>query len=130
MQRLTRMGKRNGKDVEFIKQAPLHPRQRLAGMKKQNEKDVEIIKRVPFHPTQRLIRKTKKRKYPRDRLKEKGLQRARNDVSALMEGNFDFSAKILLSKTLFFDMWRINEELIMDKIIENFPGEGWLRRGR
>ena len=35
--------------------------QRLARMDKQKGKDVEFIKRVPFHPTQRLIRKTNTR---------------------------------------------------------------------
>ena len=55
-------------------------------------------------------------------MKEKELQIARNIVSALMEGKFVFSRKKILKKTLLFDTSRVNEELIMDKIIENLPG--------
>ena len=39
-----------------------------------------------------------------------------------MEGKFVFSRKKILKKTLLFDTSRVNEELIMDKIIENLPG--------
>ena len=69
----------------------------------------------------KLIRKTKKLEQPVISSK-KELQIARNNISALIEGKFDFSAKKLLNKTLLFDTSRVNEELIMKKRIENFPG--------
>ena len=56
-------------------------------------------------------------------MKEKELQIARNNVLALLEGKSDFSAKKVLNKTLFFDTSRVKAELIMDKVIENLPGE-------
>ena len=53
---------------------------------------------------------------------KKELQIARNNISALIEGKFDYREKKLLNKTLLFDTSRVNEELIMKKRIENFPG--------
>ena len=117
------MDKQDEKDVESIKLVLLHTRQRLARKNKQDEKDVEFIKRFPLHPRQWLIRKTQKLKHPRDKLKEKELQIARNNVLALMRKKIDFTAKKLLNKILLFDSSRVNEELIMDKTIENLPGE-------
>ena len=117
------MDKQDEKDVESIKLVPLHTRQRLARKNKQDEKDVEFIKRFPLHPRQWLIRKTQKLKHPRDKLKEKELQIARNNVLVLMRKKIDFTAKKLLNKILLFDSSRVNEELIMDKTIENLPGE-------
>ena len=38
-----------------------------------------------------------------------------------MEGKFDFRGKELLTKTLLFDTSRVNEKLILDKIIQNLP---------
>ena len=38
-----------------------------------------------------------------------------------MEGKFDFRGKELLTKTLLFDTSRVNEKLIVDKIIQNLP---------
>ena len=111
------MDKQDEKDVESIKLVPLHTRQRLARKNKQDEKDVEFIKRFPLHPRQWLIRKTQKLKHPRDKLKEKELQIARNNVLALMRKKIDFTAKKLLNKILLFDSSRVNEELIMDKTI-------------
>ena len=116
-QRLARMDKQDEKDVESIKLVPLHTRQRLARKNKQDEKDVEFIKRFPLHPRQWLIRKTQKLKHPRDKLREKELQIARNNVLALMRKKIDFTAKKLLNKILLFDSSRVNEELIMDKTI-------------
>ena len=110
-------------DVVFLKLVPLHTRQRLARKNKQDEKDVEFIKHFPLHPRQWLIRKTQKLKDPRDKLKEKELQIARNNVLALMRKKIDFTAKKLLNKILLFDSSRVIEELIMDKTIENLPGE-------
>ena len=43
---------------------------------------------------------------------------ARNNVSRLMRGEFDFSLKNILNKTTIFDTSKINEEIIMDKITE------------
>ena len=43
----------------------------------------------------------------------------RQNVSKLMRGEFSFSPKKKkLNKTLIFDTTKINEEIIMDKIIE------------
>ena len=36
-----------------------------------------------------------------------------------MHGEFDFSVKYILNKTLLFDTSKRNEEVIMDKIIES-----------
>lgn len=47
---------------------------------------------------------------------EKG-QIARDNVSKLMRGEFNFSKKI--NKTLLFDTSKINEEVIMDKIFKS-----------
>ena len=54
-------------------------------------------------------------------MKEKELEIARSNVSPLMEGKFDFRGKELLTKTLLFDTSRVNEKLILDKIIQNLP---------
>ena len=54
-------------------------------------------------------------------MKNKELQIARDNVSALMAGKFSFSPEILLNKTILFDVSRVDEEKIMDKIIENLP---------
>ena len=54
-------------------------------------------------------------------MKNKELQIARDNVSALMSGKFSFSPEILLNKTILFDVSRVDEEKIMDKIIENLP---------
>ena len=55
-------------------------------------------------------------------MKEKELEIARSNVSPLMEGKFGFRGKELLMKTLLFDTSRVNEKLIMEKIIQNLPG--------
>lgn len=47
---------------------------------------------------------------------EKG-QIARDNVSKLMRGEFNFSKNI--NKTLLFDTSKINEEVIMDKIFKS-----------
>ena len=63
-------------------------------------------------------------KHPRDRLKNKEEQIARGNVSALMDGKFNFDPKKILNKVLLFDIKKVNEEIIMDKIIQalNDPG--------
>ena len=42
----------------------------------------------------------------------------RKNVSRLMRGEFNFSPKKILNKTLIFDTTKINEEIIKDKIME------------
>ena len=107
-------------DVIFIKQVPVHPRDRLARAtppKKKNE--VTFMKQVPFHPRYRLKKKTEILKHPRDRLKTKDLQVAMDNVSALMEGKFNFSPEQFLNKTVLFDVSKVNEKKIIERIIEN-----------
>ena len=54
-------------------------------------------------------------------MKNKELQIARDNVSALMAGKFSFSPEKILNKTILFDVSRVDEEKIMDEIIENLP---------
>ena len=42
-----------------------------------------------------------------------------DNISALMEGKFSFDPKKILNKTILFDTSRVDEELIMDRIIES-----------
>ena len=42
----------------------------------------------------------------------------RQNVSRLMRGEFNFSPKKILNKTLIFDTTKINEEIKVGKIIE------------
>ena len=44
---------------------------------------------------------------------------ARDNVSALMEGKFNFSPEQFLNKMVLFDIPKVNEENIIDRIIEN-----------
>ena len=129
------LSKKSKNDITFIKQAPMHPRDRFKKLAAINEK-VKFIKQVPVHPRDRLKRKTKdikqvsphprdklknvtnKLKHPRNRMKNRKGQIGRQNVSKLMRWEFNFSPKKILSKTLIFDTTKINEEIIMDKIIE------------
>ena len=72
-------------DIQFTKQVPMHLRDRLARATKnaQGDYDVKFIKKVPAHSRDRLERKTKTLKHPRDRMREKKLKIARENVSAL-----------------------------------------------
>ena len=54
-------------------------------------------------------------------MKNKELQIARDNVSALMEGKFSFSPEKLLNKIIILDVSRVDEEKVMEKIIENLP---------
>ena len=112
-------------DVQFIKQVPMHPRDRLARVTKnaQGDYDVKFIKQVPAHPRDRLRRQTKTLKHPRDRTREKELKIARENVSALMRGKFVFDPEDFLNKTVLFDTSKIDEEKIIDRILENIPGD-------
>ena len=58
-------------------------------------------------------------KHPRDRLKEKESQIARDNVTVLLEEKFNFSPEKIVNKTILFDVSKINEERIIGKIIEN-----------
>ena len=89
--------------VEFIKQVPVHPRDRLKRATKQQQKEAEFIKQVPLHPRVRLKRIDKRLKHPRDKMKNKELQIAKDNVSSLMNGKFSFDPKKILNKTLLFD---------------------------
>ena len=40
-----------------------------------------------------------------------------------MEANFNFSPEKILNKTILFDVSKINQERIIDKIIENLPAD-------
>ena len=76
----------------FFKQVPMHPRDRLAReTRKKNDDDVVFVKQVPMHPKDRQKRKPKKLTHPKNRMKNKQLQIAGNNVSAFMAGKFSFS---------------------------------------
>ena len=106
--------------VELIKQVPVHPRDRLKRAARQ-QKEVEFIKQVPLHPKERLKRMDKKLKRPRDRMKNKEFQIDKDNFSALMIGKFSFDPKKILNKILLFDTKKIDENIIMDRIIEALP---------
>ena len=54
-------------------------------------------------------------------MKNRELQVARDNVLALMQGKFRFSAENFLNKTILFDVSKVNGKQVMDKIIENLP---------
>ena len=83
----------------------------MSNLEKNNiEDDVVFIKQVPVHPKDRLKKKTKTLKYLGHRLKTEELQVARDNVSALMEGKFNFSPEQFLNKMILFDISKVNEE--------------------
>ena len=108
-------------DIALIKQVPVHPRDRWVWAAKND--DVIFVKQVPLHPRDRLKKKTKTLKHPRDRLKDKELQVARDNVSALVEGKFSFSPEKFLNKTVLFNVSKVIQKKIIDKIIENLPAD-------
>ena len=76
-----------------------------------------FVKKAPLHPRDRLKRAAKKDLFhPRDRIKQKQLKIGRN-VTGLMEGKSNFSLEQILSKTILFDISKINEKKTVDKII-------------
>ena len=100
----------------------MHPGDRLAReTKKRNYNDVVFVKQIPMHPRDRQNRKLKRLTQPKNRMKNKELQIARDKVSALMAEKFSFSPEKLLNKTILFDVSRVDEEKIMYKITENLP---------
>ena len=54
-------------------------------------------------------------------MKNKELRIARDNVLAFMSWKFSFSPEKVLNKTILFDVGRVDEEKIMEKIIENLP---------
>ena len=54
-------------------------------------------------------------------MKNRELQVARDNVLALMQRKFRFSAEKILNKTILFDVSKVNGKQVMDKIIENLP---------
>ena len=71
-----------------------------------------------LHPQNRLPN-DKLLQHPRNKFVAKEDQITRNNVSRLMCGEFDFSLKNILNKTLLLDTSKINEEVIIDKIVES-----------
>ena len=49
-------------------------------------------------------------------MKNKDLQISRENLSALMEGTFSFLPEKMLKKTILFDVFRVDEETIMEKL--------------
>ena len=120
---VTKMRKKDNSDddVVFIKQVPAPNTFRLARAAKKD--NVIFVKQMPLHARDRLKKKTKILKHPRDRLKDKELQVARNNVSALVEGKFSFLPEKFLNKTVLFNVSKVNEEKIIDKVIETLPAD-------
>ena len=56
-------------------------------------------------------------------MKNREQQIARENVSALMNGKFSFDLKKMLNRTLLFDIKKIDEEIIMDRIIQALPAD-------
>ena len=115
--------KRKKGDVVFIKKVPIYPRDRLARAikKREQEEEVKFMKQVSLHPREQLKEITKKLVHPRDKMKNKASQIARDNASALMNEKFVFDSKEILNKTLLFDTSEIDEELVMDKIRQALP---------
>ena len=85
---LSKKGKNDA--VVFIKQVPIHLKDRLRKLEAINEK-IKFIKQVPSHPRDKLQRIDRKLKHARDRMKNKEDQAARDNVSKLMRGEFEFN---------------------------------------
>ena len=51
-------------------------------------------------------------------MKNKEDQIARDNLSKLMRGEFDFDPQKILNKTLIFDNKKVDQKIIMDMIIE------------
>ena len=117
-------------DVAFIKKVPLLPRDRMKRLLAENDK-VAFIKQVPLHPRGSLGRATKKLKevqfinqmstHPWNRTKRKEKEIAAENTKLLLNNKFDFSPNKILNKVLLFDTSRVNNEVMMDKIINAQP---------
>ena len=75
---------------------------------------------VPLHPGDRLRKNDKIIQHLRNRLTHKKVQIAKNNVSKLMRGEFVFSIKNILYKTLLPDTSKINKEIIMDPLNDGY----------
>ena len=56
-------------------------------------------------------------------MKNREQQIARENVSALMNGKFSFDSTKILNSTLLFDNKKIDQEIIMDRIIQALPAD-------
>ena len=56
-------------------------------------------------------------------MKEKELKVARDNVSTLTQGKFVFDPEHFSNKTVLFDTSNVDEEQIIDRILENIPGD-------
>ena len=56
-------------------------------------------------------------------MREKEVKIATENVSALMRGKFNFDPEVFLNKTVLFGTSKIDEKKIIDKILENIPGD-------
>ena len=56
-------------------------------------------------------------------MKYREQQIARENVSALMNGKFSFDSTKILNSTLLFDNKKIDQEIIMDRIIQALPAD-------
>ena len=48
---------------------------------------------------------------------------ARDNVSALMQGKFVSNPERFLNKTVLFDTSKVDKEKIIERILENIPGD-------
>ena len=74
---------------------------------KKNDDDVVFVKQVRMHPRERRKRKLKRLTHLKNKMKNKELQIARDNVSAFMSWKFSFSPEKVLNKTILFDVWRV-----------------------
>ena len=59
--------------------------------------------------------------HPRNRIKHKGKEIAAENTKLLLNNKIDFSPNKILNKVLLFDTGRVDDEIIMDKIINAQP---------
>ena len=106
--------KSKGSDVTFMKQMPLHPREKLQRLSKVDDKlhSVREVASVKPKHTLKTKRKIEKMKLTNDQIE------AINNLSMLMDGEFNFSRQKILDKRSIFDISMVDEETIIDKIIE------------
>ena len=78
---------------------------------------------MPAYRRDRLRRKTKTLKHPRDRMRQKELKIARENVSTFTRGKFVFESEVFLNKTVLFDTSKVSEEKVLDKILEGLPAD-------
>ena len=109
----------NKDDVSFVKKVLFHPKNRMKRLIDLNDK-VKVIKQVLVHPKNRMkkgaaIILEQQKSHLRNRMSATEARVARNNVSRLMCGEFDFSLKNILNKTILFDTSKINKEVIQNR---------------